>query len=65
MSKDEIAFLRATQTANVEHFCCFIGGTQKNGVSIKDMMTGFARIITYSPNNGMESLEEGHFTRGK
>ena len=28
------------------------------------MLTGFARVITYSDENGMESLEEGDWDRG-
>jgi hypothetical protein len=56
LSVSDIQYLRGIQNAQVEKFCCYAEGGVR---PVKDMLTGFARVITYSEYYGMESLEEG------
>ena len=62
LSVSDIQYLRSIQNAEVEKFCCYNSGGVR---PVRDMLTGFARVITYSDENGMESLEEGDWDRGK
>jgi len=61
LSVSDIQYLRSIQNAEVEKFCCYNSGGVR---PVRDMLTGFARVITYSDENGMESLEEGDWDTG-
>lgn len=62
LSVSDVQYLRGIQNSQVEHFCCY----KEGGVGpVKDMLSGFARVITYSDNNGIESMEEGEWERGE
>lgn len=61
MSVTDIQYLRGIQNSEVEHFCCYNSG----GVGpVKDMLSGYARVLMYSDKYGPESLEEGDWERG-
>jgi hypothetical protein len=50
---------------NILHYCCYKDGGIGNQGGLEPLISGFARIITYSSYYGIEDFEEGHFKNGK
>lgn len=49
-----------------EIYCCYEeGGGFRNKGFLKNLMTGYARIILWSEANGIEKIQEGKFKEGE
>jgi len=47
-------------------YCCYSeGGGFRNAGYLRQYITGWGRLIAFSAEYGIESIEEGHFTEGK
>mmetsp|Transcript_1217 Transcript_1217/g.2221 ORF Transcript_1217/g.2221 Transcript_1217/m.2221 type:complete len:136 (+) Transcript_1217:709-1116(+) len=50
------------QVANGEKVCCFEDPSGTNP-QIKDLLTGYGRLILYQERGGIVELSEGHYTK--